>query len=208
MRFQTLEVLSVSLSELGAPEYHKAALFGVEPEGIHVIGGEDEVAHVADSVFGFVFWIDVDCLASYVVLPLVHERIHLVAVDFVHQDEHLVLLRRGVLTEDILRRFRSSVACTIDRVVLTPCTENSVDEKVEYDVLANALLPLQHNRHARNVGEVMSPAFSSRTDQDEQLRFLTSFHVSVHFSADRTDTSVFVRKVLRCFTACTTGLLC
>jgi hypothetical protein len=32
--------------------------------------------------------------------------------------------------------------------------------------------------------------------------------VSRHFSADRTDTSVFVREVLLCFTACTDGLLC
>ena len=54
--------------------------------------------------------------------------------------------------------------------------------------------------------QVMSPTFGSRTDPDEQLRFLT--RSTLHFSADRTDTSVFVRKVLRCFTACTTGLLC
>ena len=32
--------------------------------------------------------------------------------------------------------------------------------------------------------------------------------VSRHFSADCTDTSVFVHEALWCFTACTTGLLC
>jgi hypothetical protein len=41
--------------------------------------------------------------------------------------------------------------------------------------------------------QVLRPAFSSRTDQDEQLRFLTSFHASVHFSADRTDLCVCTR---------------
>ena len=33
-----------------------------------------------------------------------------------------------------------------------------------------------------------------------QLRFLTRSTLSGHFSADRTDTSVFVREVLQCFT--------
>ena len=55
MRFQTLEVLRISLFAPVAPEYHKAALFGFEPEGIHVICSEHEVAQVADSVFVFVF---------------------------------------------------------------------------------------------------------------------------------------------------------
>jgi len=118
MRLQTLEVLCVSLFAPLAPEHHKASLFGFEPEGIHVICSEHEVTQVADRVSGFVFRIDVDCRASYSVLQLVHERTHLVAVDFVHHDEHLVLWCRAVLAEDNLSRVRSSVACPIDRVVL------------------------------------------------------------------------------------------
>jgi hypothetical protein len=49
---------------------------------------------------------------------------------------------------------------------------------------------------------------SLRTVQTHLFLCAKYCSVSRHFSADRTYTSVFVREVLRCFTACTDGLLC
>jgi hypothetical protein len=63
-----------------------------------------------------------------------------------------------------------------------------------------------HFRAPLGARQVMSPTFSSRTDLcwTNSCSSLLRSTLSVHFSADRTDTSVFVREVLRCFTA----LLC
>ena len=84
--------------------YLTSTLLWLDFQRVHGVCGEQEVRKVADVVLLSALGVDVDCVRSNAVLEQAHQWPHLVAADLVHEYEHLVLLRRAVFAEDMLRR--------------------------------------------------------------------------------------------------------